>query len=76
MSVRFHSQDGLCFSRVENGSVTVELVADGAQYATAEPTFKTTLDASLWASIVSSMSADGENFDTWSAALKAQGKIS
>lgn len=73
---RFYSQDGLCFDRCDDGSVLVEVVEDGANYTTSPTTFSTTIPASAWASIVSSMSAAGENYDTWLAALKRQTEVS
>lgn len=65
----FHARDGLYFRRLDNGDVVVEKrTADRFD----QLQFRIELPASLWASIVSTMSAAGENWDTWNAALDRQ----
>ena len=72
---RFYANDGACFSRNPDASVLVEFVDDspGPVDVLERPAIKSaTIPASGWASVVSSMSAIGENADTWKAALDAQ----
>lgn len=66
----FHAKDGWYFERNEDGSVTMSLkvyygdLIDTRSECIFEP--------SLWASIVSSMSKEGETKETWERALEAQ----
>lgn len=66
----FHSRDGLFFERHPNAGVRVRI----ASYETGhEETIKEVfLEPNEWASVVASMSAAGESFDTWDKAMKAQ----
>lgn len=54
---RFHSREGLCFMRFDNGDVEI-----------AWPGGRVTLPENEWASVVCSTSAQGETFDRWMAA--------
>lgn len=64
----FHSQNGFCFTRGADGSVTVEVYDVTKRPTPEEPVFRTTLPVGIWGSVVSSMSARGENFKTWQEA--------
>lgn len=63
----FHAADGLFFTRGPDGSVTVRRYS--AHDEGAEPDFAVTLTSEQWASIVASVSAGGENYVRWKAAL-------
>ncbi len=66
----FHSRDGVFFQRQEDGSVRVLIRETGHDEA---PVLKdATLGPSEWASVVASMSKEGENGETWRMALRTQ----
>lgn len=64
----FHSDKGFCFSRLSDGSVLIEVFEPNSNVAVKS----VTLTPEIWASVVSSMSAAGETYDTWVAALNNQ----
>lgn len=64
----FHSRDGLCFIREEDGSVSVEVYDVTRQPIPEEPMFRTTLSVNAWGSVLASMSARSETFETWQEA--------
>jgi len=67
----FHAQDGWFFERNDNGSVTMSLkVYYGDDLC--DTRSETTFEPSLWASVVASVSKEGETKDTWEKALAAQ----
>ncbi len=73
----FHSQDGLCFQRLEDGRVHVRLVVPILDHSTETGyslsqavTFQTILPAASWASVVASVSAKGETGETFNEALR------
>lgn len=59
----FHYRDGLCFYRQPDGAVRVE--KDDQEVAT--------IDAYSWASVVASMSAGGEDAQTYAQARDYHG---
>jgi hypothetical protein len=61
-NLAFHSQDGLYFTRMEDGSVKVTVKERD------EVKFETALPASIWGSVVSSVSLKGETYETWQQA--------
>ena len=66
----FHAKDGQFFERQSDGSVRIlarETGHDGAAVLK-----DVTLGPSEWASVVASMSKEGENGETWRMALRAQ----
>lgn len=62
----FHVQNGTSFRRTEDGSV--ELIVKPGE----EPVAVELFTPESWASVVASMSAAGENLDTYQAALDRQ----
>jgi hypothetical protein len=64
----FHSQDGLYFGRLEDGSVWICKCSDNQTPNEGNITFQTTLPVSAWGSVVSTVSLKGETYDTWLAA--------
>lgn len=71
---RFHSSDNLCFERRPDGGVTVLRVAAGhdALKVISPVEWFVDLTPEGWASVVASMSAAGETFATFDAALARQ----
>lgn len=75
----FHARDGWHFGRNTDGSVTIERHVVNkditgkfaGSYAVVE---SVTIEASVWASIVASVSQAGEDRETWLAALKFHGE--
>lgn len=63
----FHAKDGWYFERQSDGSVKISAAVERC-------TETITVDASSWASIVASVSKDGESSDTYHAALQAHGE--
>lgn len=61
----FHAKDGWYFERQDDGSVKVSAAVDRS-------TEVITLGPSTWASIVASMSAEGETSQSYQRALAAQ----
>lgn len=77
---RFHSNNGLCFERLHDGSVEVTRVLWGfsAQHTSRQEHAEVVdhrwrMTAEEWASVVASVSAAGETGDTWKAALDYHG---
>jgi hypothetical protein len=66
----FHAREGLYFTRTESGGVVVTITEEPKVDSPALKTIELTPEA--WGSVVSSMSAAGENFETWTAAVAAQ----
>lgn len=60
---QFHARDGWYFERLEDGSV--RLFGDGSVHVD--------LDPDTWASAVASVTAQGENRETFDAARKLHG---
>lgn len=68
---KFHSRDGLHFERREDGAVAVTIEVsgqDGNGRAFSWPREYVLLDANTWASAVASVSAYGENGESFRAA--------
>lgn len=65
----FHWQDGLFFTRLRDGSVRIRKFT-GPPYV--DPTLEVVIPPNEWASIVASMSATGETYETWRMAYNAQ----
>jgi hypothetical protein len=63
----FHYKDGLYFIRNKDNSVSIVKINDGDE---SQPTFTTTIDEHGWASIISSVSAMGEDYGRYYDALK------
>lgn len=61
----FHAKDGWYFERQDDGSVKISAAVDRS-------TEVITLDPSTWASIIASMSTEGETSQTYQRALAAQ----
>lgn len=61
----FHAKDGWYFERQDDGSVKVSAAVDRS-------TEVITLGPSTWASIVASMSAEGETSQSYQRSLAAQ----
>lgn len=61
----FHAKDGWYFERQDDGSVKISA-------AVARSTETITLGPSTWASIIASLSAEGETSQTYGQALAAQ----
>jgi hypothetical protein len=72
MNGRFHSDNGFCFTRLSDGSVLIEIVEPNSKVFENVAVKSVTLTPEIWASVVSSMSAAGETYDTWVAALNNQ----
>lgn len=68
---RFHAQGGLYFTRIKGGGVVVGLPGASVQAEAGEASV--VLDAATWASVVASMTAVGENSDTFARALCLHG---
>ena len=64
----FHAKDNWFFERLDDGAVRIRKNLNGEQ----GPFYEVILDASVWASIVASMSPLGESRRTWLAALSIQ----
>jgi len=62
----FHAQENWFFKRLEGGMVRVT--------SASEPPRSVLLEASVWASVVASVSADGETGETYRAALAFHGE--
>lgn len=60
----FHVADGLFFRRSDDGAVQI---GRGKSFDSVE--IIQTMDASSWGSVVSSVCARGENYETYNAAL-------
>lgn len=78
---KFHSKDGLYFQRRDDGSVDISHWLSGIANtgrADQQPcdvlNRSWRLTASEWASVVASVSQDGENGETWKAALDFHGE--
>ena len=70
-----HSQDGLMFKRMPDGSVRIRLFADGLGPSSgADLVFQTVLPDSSWASIMASCSARDEDHLTHTEALEFHNK--
>ncbi len=77
----FHSNNGLCFERLEDGGVEVTRrifgLSDDPGLASPSPVavvdHRWRMTASEWASVVASVSQEGETTTTWKAALEAHG---
>lgn len=75
---KFHSRDGLHFERRENGSVAVTVEVSGTDAngrAFSWPREFILLDADTWASVVASVSAYGENGESFRAAENFHGGV-
>jgi hypothetical protein len=68
--IGFHARDGLYFTRTESGGVVVTITEEPKDDSLALKTIELTPEA--WASVVTSMSAAGETFESWTAAVAAQ----
>lgn len=68
----FHLQNGLIFRRLDDGRVQI-VVIDYQPGHTPAVLFKTVTDPSGWASVVASVSEQGETFDRWMAARQFHG---
>ena len=66
----FHVRDGLYFHRCDDGSVFVIVKNSAHERARVVASFH--LDVHAWSSVVASMSAEGENADTWTVAIARQ----
>ena len=67
----FHAKNGQYFERQDDGSVRI--FARGGLGLSSDPIVKdVTLGPSEWASVVASMSLEGENGETYRAALQRQ----
>ncbi len=67
----FHSKDGLFFCRLnDTGEVRIIKTRDGKfpDPDTNPPEWAVTLAENEWASVVATVSADGESYDKWMAA--------
>ena len=62
----FHSRDGLFFKRVNNGDVRVQKWSNTAPFTLLSSVI---VDAHIWASIVASVSFDGEDGKSYREAL-------
>lgn len=67
----FHWQDGWYFRRTENGSV--EVTKTVANHVDSPTLLQFTIPAYHWASIVSSVSAEGETAQRWNEACDFHG---
>ena len=63
----FHARDGWYFKRTEAGGVRITVVTSPTRFETVD------LDADTWASAVASVSARGENAETFAAAGQLHG---
>lgn len=63
----FHSKEGLFFKRVNNGDVRVQKWSDTAPFTLLS---SVVVDAHTWASIVASVSYDGEDHKSYREALE------
>jgi len=54
----FHTQEGLYFTRNEDGSVTITKTETG--HTDSKILFQQTVDENIWCSVIASMSACGE----------------
>jgi len=69
----FHWAHGIFFTRLEDGSVRLRRYPAGTvAYLDEEAEFDFTIPPNEWASIVASMTAAGESYQTWHAAYMAQ----
>lgn len=66
----FHARDGQFFERQDDGSVRILSRETG--HGGAAILKDVTLGPSEWASVVASMSLEGEDGETWRLALRAQ----
>lgn len=71
----FHTHDDLYFRRGDNGDVHVIFPVRTEGEVWPERYEKVTLDPDTWASVVSSMSAVGENAETFRAARNFHGDV-
>lgn len=63
----FHLCNGLYFRREDDGAVSIRLAEDAKPDS--ETIFSAYIPASSWASVVAHVSANGEDADTYQAAL-------
>lgn len=68
----FHLQNGLIFRRLDDGRVQI-VVIDYQPGHTATVLFKTVTDPSGWASVVASVSEQGEDYNRWMQAREFHG---
>jgi hypothetical protein len=66
----FHSRDGFYFERQDNGAVSIVIRESG--HSGALILRQVTLPSNEWASVVASMTAEGENRRSWKRAVQAQ----
>lgn len=64
----FHSHSGLFFNRLDGGSVQIIKTYDGRDVRSDNVVIDITLDATSWASVIASMSAEGETLEKYTEA--------
>ena len=70
----FHAHSGWYFKRLDDGSVEVTHRKNGPGFGDGEIIDSVVFDASSWASVVSSVSKEGETGERFYAALAFHGK--
>ncbi len=68
----FHWQDGWYFRRLTDGTVEVTKTVDPRSD---DPEIQIEIPSAEWASIVCSVSAEGETWERWNAAQDFHGRV-